>query len=301
MASPLVSVIIPVYNDESRLSRCLECLDKQSCQKERFEILVVDNGSDVSVRPIVDAFSNAKYLYEPTPGSYAARNLGVAAAKGEILAFTDSDCLPDTHWIENGAAAIAALGKPGLVVGEIAVFFQHPKNPTWVELYEREFAFPQKENAKIRHYGATANVFASKGVFDTVGSFNGALKSGGDREWGNRAFAAGFPLRFDETVKVLHPARRRARAYFAKLKRTAHGHYALRHNPDNADLFNVSKIARRFIPPLKALTRIGQSGVQLSSREKAKVACFVIASQYYSNLVRLKLTLFGHGENAPRQ
>ena len=94
MSPKFVSVIIPVYNDLKLLSTCLECLDRQTYPKTRFEVLVVDNGSDLPVQPIVSRYSNVKLEKESMPGSYAARNRGIAAARGEILAFTDADCRP---------------------------------------------------------------------------------------------------------------------------------------------------------------------------------------------------------------
>lgn len=300
MEFPFVSVIIPVYNDAERLAKCLGCLEKQTYPRQRFEIIVVDNGSAELVRPTVEAFSNATCLFEEKPGSYAARNRGMATAEGEILAFTDSDCLPDAAWIENGVSAVTA-GPEGLVAGRIDVFFDNPEHPTWVELYEQEFAFRQRENVKARHYGATANVFTSRAVFDKVGLFADNVKSGGDREWGNRVFAAGLSVRYADDVRVKHPARKNVGDYFAKLRRTVHGHFAQRHLPEKEALFKVSNIVRSIaVPPLSVFVRIGQSGAPLTGMQKAKIAAFVLASRYYNNLLRLKLAVFKDSKPAPR-
>src|SRR4051794_296822 len=90
---PFVSIIIPVYNDGERLRTCLTALSKQTYPAERFEVLVIDNGSKVSPGPIVADFPFAKLSIETRPGSYCARNNGLALAKGEMFAFTDADCV----------------------------------------------------------------------------------------------------------------------------------------------------------------------------------------------------------------
>ncbi len=93
---PFVSVIIPVYNDAGRLRICLAALHKQTYDSDRYEIIVIDNGSDPS--PVMDnlkvEFDNVVYDQELTPGSYAARNKGITIAKGDVIAFTDADCIP---------------------------------------------------------------------------------------------------------------------------------------------------------------------------------------------------------------
>ncbi|MBO1348747.1 MAG: glycosyltransferase family 2 protein [Hormoscilla sp. GUM202] len=98
----LVSVIIPVYNDAEPLRTCLECLENQTYPKESYEVIVVDNASQSDTASVVNEFSQAMITYEKKPGSYAARNKGISVAKGEIIAFTDADCIPAADWIEKG-------------------------------------------------------------------------------------------------------------------------------------------------------------------------------------------------------
>jgi glycosyltransferase involved in cell wall biosynthesis len=97
---PFVSVIIPVYNDVERLVLCLEALGKQTYARDRFEVVVVDNGSTSTIRPVVEAFPYCVAAFEAQPGSYAARNRGIAVSRGEIVCFTDADCVPSEGWIE---------------------------------------------------------------------------------------------------------------------------------------------------------------------------------------------------------
>src|SRR5687767_14260928 len=99
-SQPSVSVIIPVYNDTERLLRCLEALEAQTYPRNRFEVIVVDNGSDVPVADTLNRHAGCAILVtEPRPGGFVARNAGIERASGEILAFTDADCLPAASWL----------------------------------------------------------------------------------------------------------------------------------------------------------------------------------------------------------
>ncbi|BAY25114.1 glycosyl transferase, group 2 family protein [Calothrix sp. NIES-2100] len=208
MTLSFVSIIIPVFNDSERLKLCLQALENQTYPHNMYEVIVVDNASDEDTKSIVEKFNQAVFTEEVKTGSYAARNKGISLAKGEILAFTDSDCIPASDWIENGVKSLLSTPNCGLVAGRIDFFFQNPEQPTPVELYET-FALPfnQDLNVEDRHYGVTANLFTFKHVIDSIGSFNHQLKSGGDREWGERVFAAGYKQIYANDAYVAHPAR----------------------------------------------------------------------------------------------
>ncbi|MGB3297303.1 MAG: glycosyltransferase [Phormidesmis sp.] len=220
----LVSVIVPVFNDAARLRLCLQALavqtygsedkqkdkqkDEQKDKQKAYEVIVVDNASDISenISALVAEFSFAVYAYEQAPGSYAARNHGLKLAKGDILAFTDADCMPLPEWLEKGVAHLMRIAGCGLVAGRINLFFQNAQaNP--VELYESVTAFPQQRLLAQHRGAATANLFTFKSVVNAVGPFDASLLSQGDLEWGRRVFAAGYRQFYAEDACVNHPAR----------------------------------------------------------------------------------------------
>ena len=226
MTTPFVSIIIPVYNDAERLQRCLTALEQQTYPKAKYEVIVVDNGSTKGdMTAIVAAFDQAKMAIEPRPGSYAARNHGLTLAKGDIIAFTDADCIPAENWLENGVAMLLQTPNCGLVAGKIDVFFQDPTQLTLVERYERVMAFQQREHLEQYHYGSTANVFTFKQVIDRVGTVDAARKSNGDFEWGRRVAAQGYRQVYAESVCVAHPARRSFAELYKRSLRLAGGIY----------------------------------------------------------------------------
>ncbi len=218
-----VSIIIPVFNDLERLKLCLHALENQTYPQEQYEIIVVDNNSTESLESIKKDFPHVNLVQELTPGSYIARNNGITLAKGDILAFTDSDCIPHKDWLEQGVHALLSTSNCGLVAGKIDLFFQDSNHPTLIELYEKVTAFPQEKYVKERQFGVTANLFTYKTVMDTVGQFNDTLKSGGDREWGRRVVHHGYQVIYVDTVCVNHPARVTWKQLHSKIIRQTSG------------------------------------------------------------------------------
>lgn len=252
-----VSVIIPVFNDSERLKICLQALENQTYPQKFYEIIVVDNGSIENIKVLVNNFAQALTTYENTPGSYAARNQGISIAKGEILAFTDSDCIPALDWIEKGVKSLLNTPNCGLVAGRIDFFFKNPEEPTPVELYESvELSFEQDINIKDKHFGVTANLFTFKHVIDHIGAFNANLKSGGDREWGERVFQAGYQQIYADDVFVKHPARHSFAQLYTRMARFVGGQHDLMmsKNPSLSEI--ISDFLQALKPPFRSFYRI---------------------------------------------
>jgi glycosyltransferase involved in cell wall biosynthesis len=242
---PFVSVIIPVFNDLDQLQRCLMALDQQTYPQSHYEVIVVDNGStEGNVAETTAAFGQAIATFEPQTGSYAARNHGLELAKGDVIAFTDADCIPAVDWVEQGVRRLQQTPNCGLVAGRIMIFCQHPDCPTLVELYEQVTAFPQTEFLEKYQGGATANLFTFRSVFDRVGKFNVSLKSGGDLEWGRRVHSLGYQQIYAEDVAISHPARSSFQQLYKKTKRVAGGVYDLYVKPDYSVLQKVKTLLR---------------------------------------------------------
>jgi glycosyltransferase involved in cell wall biosynthesis len=221
---PFASVIIPVYNDAARLTSCLQALARQTYPKDRYEVIVVDNGSDTPVASVVAAaFPEAQVVSEPRPGSYAARNRGLALARGQIVALTDSDCLPIAEWLEEGIRALGHTTNCGLVGGRIDVGFENEANPTPVEIFSTIAARRQKQFIDADHFCETANLFTTSAVVKDVGPFEPALKSRGDVVFGQRIFAAGYRQVYAERAVVVHPAPRSLRALVRRTARLVGG------------------------------------------------------------------------------
>ncbi len=204
------------------MRKCLTGLRQQSYPADSYEIIVIDN-SDGFPTLDLSSFPETRVEYEAQPGSYAARNKGIGLARGQIFAFTDADCVPRLDWIENGVTHILSLKCPGVIGGRIQITFRDPTAPSIFELFDAALAFPQDLYLTKQHFAVTANMFASREVFERVGPFNSRLKSNGDWEWGQRVFRNNIPQRFGDNVVVEHPARASLGALMVKAVRLAGG------------------------------------------------------------------------------
>jgi GT2 family glycosyltransferase len=117
--SPFFSVIIPTYERPAQLASCLRALARQDYPRERFEVIVVDDGSANPPGDILDQFRESLDLellaQKKNTGPGGARNFGSRRARGEFLAFTDDDCEPHANWLRALAAAFAV--SPDRIIG----------------------------------------------------------------------------------------------------------------------------------------------------------------------------------------
>jgi len=113
-----VSVVIPTYNEEKNIGKCLSALNGQSLPREEFEVIVVDGGSkDRTVKISKDI--GAKVMRQVSRGVGGARNDGVAASKGRLIATTDADCVPCDYWLENIVARFDEDAKIAALTGAL--------------------------------------------------------------------------------------------------------------------------------------------------------------------------------------
>lgn len=223
----MISVIIPIYNDQKRLLGLLNCLNSQTLDIEKWEVIVVNNDpdNDLDIIDLVDPTYCLKVLEEKRPGSYAARNKGISAAKGEIFAFTDSDCLPDQDWLKNAWNLFSQDFKKeiGILTGPVPLFFKNPKSLSDAEVYEKYTGFTTESYAKEGH-AITANWFSYKSVMEKFGNFNAQLKSNGDSELSGKISHV-YRIVYRDDIKVLHPARYYTQDLVNKYKRLMGGTY----------------------------------------------------------------------------
>jgi GT2 family glycosyltransferase len=217
-ALPFVSVIIPVHNDGDRLLQCLAALYQQRYPYCRYEVIVVDNNSTEDIQTVCRPFANVRYCQETKPGNNAARNCGIAAAKGEIFAMTDADCIPDVNWLRAGVDSLHRHPTAGIIGGAIQFFFQGQR-PTPVEYADRVSYLQQEVYVMRDHYAAGANLFTRRAVIEQVGGFDDRLLNLGDKEFGQRVYGAGWKIEFSAEAIVFHPARTTLEQLLSKARR----------------------------------------------------------------------------------
>lgn len=203
---PFVSVVIPVYNNAARLQKTLEALGDQTYPPEQYEVIVVDNGSTDGSPDVAASYEGVQLLYEHEHLSspYSARNRGIEAASGEIIALLDATCVPVEDWLEEGAACLVHEGSD-LVGGNVDFAFRGER-PTAAEVYDSVTNVQMKESIE-QGKAKTANLFTRHDLFEDIGLFPEGIRSGGDVQWTRRAVRKGYSLSYCEGATVYKPAR----------------------------------------------------------------------------------------------
>ena len=285
-----MSVIVPVWNDAARLEECLRALESQTYPSHSYEVVVVDNDSSEPVGHVVARHARARVMHEGRPGSYAARNAGLAHARGEAIAFTDADCIPAPDWIRKGVARLARDGGRVVVAGSIEIFPREATAANAVEQYEMLFALAQREFVRKYEFGATANLFALREVFERVGPFLAEVKSGGDLEWGRRIKGHGYKVEYAEEVCVRHPARASLSQLYSKIVRVTGGLHDLRRIKGRDYLEFDRGLLVELLPPLRTVARVLRGPSTRRRRDRVKVCAVVLFVRYVQAFERLRLS-----------
>lgn len=250
-----ISVVIPHLNQPDLLARCLASL--QAGARRPDEVFVVDNGSHRPPAEVCAAHPGVRLLEERTPGPGPARNRGVAASTGEILAFIDADCFAAPDWL---AAIAAEMADPAAEIlgGDVHIAVAEPGRLTMLEAYESEFAYRMDHYIAREGFTGTGNLAVRRAVFEAVGPFGG-LSVAEDRDWGQRATARGHRIRHVPGMRVYHPARQDFQGVFEKWDRhIAHDFVAAAARPGGRARF-LAKTLVMGVSPLGEIPRIATS------------------------------------------
>lgn len=286
--NPIVTIIIPTYQDWDRLELCVNALKEQSYPQEQFEVLVVNNHP--GDKPPANFYlpPNVRILHENTPGSYAARNKGLEEAKGSIIGFTDADCIPDKDWIKNAVEHLLSHPDCSRIAGAVSVFAKTVK-ATMAENYDKLYAFRQKRYVVNSGTCVTANMFSYKSVFDAVGLFNSKQMSYGDLDWGRKAAEAGYKICLVENAIVKHPARDLAEL-IKKEKRLAGG------REKGVVKYNTASALTRFVKEARPRVRgpyrfIAENAKGMSTTDRVSVLMIKLLLNYVRAYETMRLRL----------
>jgi glycosyltransferase involved in cell wall biosynthesis len=217
-SAPGFAVIVPVYRQWNHLQRLLEALSRLEIPTAGFEVIVVNNDEPQRRPESLDAHGlSLRIVDDDKPGSYRARNAGVAATSRRYLAFTDADCLPEPEWLTEAEKLF--VDGVDLVAGEVRPMRNGSRS--LAELYSHLMA-PRQEKYVQNCEAMTANLLVSRDVFLATGGFKDELYSGGDFEWTRRA-SERYRLTYSPNVVVNHSLRTTLSEVFAKRKRVVGG------------------------------------------------------------------------------
>jgi cellulose synthase/poly-beta-1,6-N-acetylglucosamine synthase-like glycosyltransferase len=266
---PSVSVIVPAFNEAARIASTVAALRAQDYPPGKLQIIVVDNGSTDGTFELLAAMPGILALRETRPGSYAARNLALSHARGEVVAFTDADCRADPGWVRHAVAHLADRGV-GIVAGHVELDFGRRPRLSASELFEKCFAFKQADNARNR-VCVTANWISRRELLEEFGRFDAGVKSGGDHHLATRIAAAGHRIVYARDAVVFHPARADFQELTRKRRRVIGGVFSTQYR---AGLKSFPRLLGSFLKetavrlhviftrmPLRAVDRVRVSGL----------------------------------------
>lgn len=198
-----ISVIIPAYNAEKTIFSCVDAVLHQQGSGFEMDVIVVDDGSSDATADILKTFERVTCVSQPNSGPAAARNHGARLAKGDILFFTDSDCVPRLDWIStmlpyfDSSEVDVAAGSYGIAnpesllarcVHQEIVYRHDTLMGEWIDVF------------------GGYNVAVRAAVFRAIGGFDEGYRfpSGEDNDLSYRLCQAGRKIRFVKQAKVDH-------------------------------------------------------------------------------------------------
>jgi glycosyltransferase involved in cell wall biosynthesis len=219
---PLIAVIIPTRDRPESLKRCLSALAGQTIAHE-LEVIVVDDGSvdRAAVADVVAEHAFARLERQGSSGPARARNTGAAAARSEVLCFTDDDCEPHAAWAETMARAVWA-GADAVAGSNLAAANSTPLATALGLVVDAAISadvrFAPSNNLACRRELFVAMPFDER--YPTA--------AGEDREWCARLATAGYVLRIEPDAKLTHHSEARPLAFFRQQIRYGRGAFQFR-------------------------------------------------------------------------
>ncbi len=207
IVQPFFSIVIPTYNRPERLANCLKAIANLDYSSDRFEVIVVDDGSktplDSVVTPLQDKIQ-VKLLRQANAGPAAARNRGASEARGEFLAFTDDDCQPLPDWLTQFANSLATA--PQAMVGgkTINALADNPFSTASQELIDYLYEYYNPAKGK-KAFFASNNIALPKSGFDSLGGFDVSfpLAAAEDRDFCDR-WIERYPMVYASDARINH-------------------------------------------------------------------------------------------------
>lgn len=206
--------MVPTYSRPAQLAACLRALSGLRYPRDRFEVLVVDDGGPTPLDGVVEPFLpelNLTLIRQPNAGQAAARNHGAELATGQYLAFTDDDCLPDSCWLMDLAHVLARA--PESMVGG-AVHSAAPELCSVASQLITEAVYRHYNGDPLRaRFVASNNMAVPAAIFREIGGFDPSFRWAEDRELCDRWLYDGNRIIYTRAARVRHVRPMNLRAF----------------------------------------------------------------------------------------
>jgi cellulose synthase/poly-beta-1,6-N-acetylglucosamine synthase-like glycosyltransferase len=234
--NPFVSVVIATYNRSTILPRCLDSLCNQTYPQERYEILVIDDGSDDNTEEILKEYEKRApcrfiWITQENHGRSYTRNVGIAKSQGEFVCFTDDDCIAEKNWIE-----MLVHGFIDDTIGSVGGKVVSYQVNTPVQQFIVDAKILDQESFFKRNTLITGNAAYRKQVLNDIHGFDNFLIACEDLDISIRTHLSGYTLRYVPEAVVYHDHPATVRGLFSQQYRNGkgfvqlHRKYAKRYN-----------------------------------------------------------------------
>jgi mycofactocin glycosyltransferase len=220
---PAISIVIPVFNRAAQIEACLRSLQTLDYPTDKLEIIVVDDASWDHSAAVARRFDVRLIVRPFNRGQSAARNCGAAAARGDIIAFLDSDCVARPEWLRELVPYFQDR-RVAVVGGYVDNYFREKRMDRYEQVCSAlnmgpDAAIGRGSNSVF--YVPTCNMLVSRKVYQQAGGFDESLRVGEDVDLCWRLMAAGHRLLYIPKGRVLH--KHRSRMWPALLRRFEYG------------------------------------------------------------------------------
>ncbi len=205
LEKPFFSIIVPSYNRPEQLKECLESFCRLDYPRERFEVIVTDDGSKKPLTPMVAGFQkqlDVTLIRQENAGPAAARNTGVSHARGEFLAFTDDDCTASSDWLQTLAVR---FDTPDCIVGgrTVNAIRRNPYSAASLIIRDAVYNYYNADRGQGR-FIASNNMALPAGHFRAIGGFNTKFRTSEDREICSRWLSHGYRIIYAPEALIFH-------------------------------------------------------------------------------------------------
>lgn len=202
------SIIIPTYERPAQISKCLESISNLDYPKNKFEVIVVDDGSINPPEKLINSYKdrlNIRLFTQKNAGPAGARNTGAKKANGKFLAFTDDDCEPQSNWLnvlENEFKRDSEIFLGGYTINSLS---DNPYSTASQELINYLYSYYNSERNNATFF-ASNNISVRADLFQNIGGFDVTTlrATAEDREICDRWVYNGYKMTYTTDAVVFH-------------------------------------------------------------------------------------------------